>query len=634
MSTSVHRILLVQDDLGHTELVRRGFEAASDRFSLTVVTSIQKAREALQQWQFDLVICELVLPDGGGTELLPASADDAIPADAEYPPILLLTDQGNEQLAAHALQAGAFDYVVRSDSVLLGLAQIADRTLRQWQHVVVRETTERRLRESEARYRRIVETANEGIWIIDAEHRTTFANDRMGEILGFQPQEMVAKSFFDFMDEQGPCDARHLFSAGQSNSRDYECKFKHRDGSDLWMRASCSTFSDENGNFAGLLGMFTDVTAHKQAQSQWLLQKTLLECQSEASLDGIVVVSPAREWISVNQRFIEMWEIPAHVVQSTSSVDALQAIADKVVDPEQFLAKIEDVYSHSEKCVHDEVNLVDGRCFERYSAPVSQEGHYLGRVWYYRDITERKQAEQRTQDLLSQLARANRLSSMSEMASALAHEVNQPLGTIANYAGTCVELINKNRLNMEDLKKCLEIINEQCLRTGKIIGRLKSLVSQAVPRQLVIDVNKLVREVDEILISEIRLGQINMQLELDSALPNTTGDPIQIQQVLVNLIRNAVDASPNDIDARVIVSTVRTDSELLISVADQGTGIPEEQLEHVFEPYVSGKKDGLGLGLSISRTIITAHGGRLWASNNEGHGATFHISLPIDSDKG
>ena len=247
------------------------------------------------------------------------------------------------------------------------------------------------------------------------------------------------------------------------------------------------------------------------------------------------------------------------------------------------------------------------------------------------DITRRKQAEDRYLELVAELAHVSRLSSMGEMVSVLAHEVNQPLGTIANYAGTCVNLLKHERIKLTDLRPILEKINEQTLRAGNIISSLKSVVSKAVPKQTNFDINALCSDVKELLKAEADSKDIIIELDLTPNLPHLQGDPIQLQQVLVNLTKNGIEAT-NRLRAgqgRVVIKTSRDQDYVYVWVADEGTGVESDRVNRIFEPYFTSKNEGLEMGLNISRAIVAAHGGKLMLTNNTESGAEFSFSIPL-----
>ena len=244
---------------------------------------------------------------------------------------------------------------------------------------------------------------------------------------------------------------------------------------------------------------------------------------------------------------------------------------------------------------------------------------------------ELKQAEQVALQHQADLAHVLRLGTIGEMTAGLAHEINQPLGAIANYAQGCVRRLRDGGVGTETLLPIVEAIGAEALRAGEIIRRLRDLVRKDSSRQVQADLNHLVRESVRLIESEVRARNVALELELSPSLPVVSCNDIQIEQVLLNLLLNGVEAIEVAESARRMVSvrTALTGDGAEVAVSDSGIGLPEPPAD-VFAPFYTTKPAGLGMGLSISRSIIEAHGGRLWGSGNADCGATFRFTLPCE----
>jgi two-component system sensor kinase FixL len=249
---------------------------------------------------------------------------------------------------------------------------------------------------------------------------------------------------------------------------------------------------------------------------------------------------------------------------------------------------------------------------------------------FVRDVSARRQVEQRLQELQSELIHVARLSAMGEMASALAHELNQPLTAIINYAQATRRLIN----GIDDQRRAalaglLEKTAQQASRAGQIIHRLRQFVAKGETERTLEDVNTLVEEASTLALIGAAGKGIAVRRVFAADLPPVFLDKIQIHQVVTNLIRNSIDAL-GEVERREIVICTRQHAadQVEISVTDSGPGLAPEVGARLFEPFVTTKPDGMGIGLSICRSIVDAHGGRLWASAAEGGGTAFHVSLP------
>lgn len=252
------------------------------------------------------------------------------------------------------------------------------------------------------------------------------------------------------------------------------------------------------------------------------------------------------------------------------------------------------------------------------------------------DITPRRQAEASAQRQQHQIAHLLRLNLLSELASGLAHEINQPLSAISNFAGAALQMRQTQSLTDQRTVEILTDIQEQAQRAGAIVKNLRAFIKNRQPERTPCDINKVVTESLALLNAELERTRVKTQLALCETLPPLCIDPVQIQQVLINLFQNAVDSmeeAPAD-RRRITVSTIGSVAQVIVRVCDTGKGIAEEDLPRLFDSFFSTKSEGLGMGLNISRSIIESHGGSLTATNNPGNGACFEFVLPAQGDPG
>jgi two-component system sensor kinase FixL len=247
---------------------------------------------------------------------------------------------------------------------------------------------------------------------------------------------------------------------------------------------------------------------------------------------------------------------------------------------------------------------------------------------FIRDLTERQRTEGRLQDLQAELVHIGRLSALGEMSSALAHELNQPLSAVGNYINGARRLIDGGA-NPAAVTDALERASTQTLRAGEIIRRLRDFVQKGETDRRIESLSKLVEEASALALLGAKDADIRVAIRLDPAADQILADRVQIQQVLLNLIRNSVDAMLDSPLRRLTISSRATDTEMVeVSVADTGGGMAAEVLDKLFQPFVTTKSQGLGVGLSICRTIIELHGGRIWTEPNTPIGTIFRFSLP------
>jgi signal transduction histidine kinase/CheY-like chemotaxis protein len=250
------------------------------------------------------------------------------------------------------------------------------------------------------------------------------------------------------------------------------------------------------------------------------------------------------------------------------------------------------------------------------------------------DITERKRAEEereRLRQLEADLAHMNRVSMMGELAASLAHEIKQPITSAVINAQTCTNWLRRDAPDLTKALKAASATVAAVTRAGGIIDRVSSLYRRGTPERELVDLNEIVREMSVLLGDTANRNAVSIRTELDPGLPPTTADRVQLQQVLMNLMLNGIEAMQDTVGELTVASKTTEDGQLLISVSDTGIGLSIDEAERIFEAFFTTKPQGTGMGLSISRRIIESHGGHLWASPNTGRGATFQLTLPVEA---
>ncbi|MBS3916439.1 MAG: PAS domain S-box protein [Sulfuritalea sp.] len=268
-----------------------------------------------------------------------------------------------------------------------------------------------------------------------------------------------------------------------------------------------------------------------------------------------------------------------------------------------------------------------------YEAPlIDAEGHHTGWMGSVLDVTERKRTEELARQQQEKLQFTARLVTMGEMASTLAHELNQPLSAIASYTTGCINRLDAGDLPRDELRDALGKLAVQAQRAGHVIRRIYDFVRRSEPQRAQCDINEITEDAIGLIEADARKRGVRIMLDLTAGLPTCLADRVMIEQVLLNLIRNGVDAMQGmDIDRRLlVVSTTRADRSLQVSVADRGGGIAQKAMEHLFEPFFSTKPEGMGMGLNICRSIIEFHKGRMWVDPNPEGGTIFRFTLPLE----
>jgi C4-dicarboxylate-specific signal transduction histidine kinase len=250
-----------------------------------------------------------------------------------------------------------------------------------------------------------------------------------------------------------------------------------------------------------------------------------------------------------------------------------------------------------------------------------------------RDFTERTLAEDALRQAKADLAHINRVTTVGELTASLAHEVTQPIAAAVTDANTCMRWLKHDHPDLEEVRAAAMRVVKDATRASEIISRIRPLFNKGTPKRELVNVNEVIGEMTVLLRSEAIRYNISVRTELAADLPQAIGDRVQLQQVLMNLMINGIDAMKDVDRARELaIQSRRAEGEqLLVSVSDTGVGLPPQQADQIFNAFVTTKPHGTGMGLRMSRSIVESHGGRLWATDNSPHGASFHFTLSANT---
>ena len=510
--------------------------------------------------------------------------------------------------------------------------------------VVFSDMTERKLaedavRESEKKFSKIFQsspiaislsTINEGRYLdVNQEFLRTFQKSRAG-VIGHTAEEI------GIWNDPGHRVANIDKIKEQGAVRNVEVEIRGKTGQITHILWSAEVL-DVSGESC-LLGSSLDITEEKLAKDELQWKTAFLEAQVDSSLDGILVVDSRNRKILQNQRLNEIWKFPPHVADSEEDVGQLQFAANQTKDPEGFFKKVNYLYAHPDEVIRDEIELVDGTILDRYSSSVRDKaGRHYGRIWAFRDITELKENELKLRQAEAELARVARLTMVGELTASIAHEVNQPLAAVVTNANAITRWLATVPPNLEEAREAVQRIARDGNRASEVIRRVRALIKKSEPVRKPLNLNELIQETVALTQSEMTRKKVLLQTELARDLPRVSADRVQLQQVLLNLVVNSVD-SLSTVTNRPRFLCIRTEraepNAVHIAVHDTGIGIELQQTERLFEPFYTTKPHGLGMGLTISRSIVEAHGGRLWATPNDGRGAKFEFTLPVQEEGG
>jgi len=371
-------------------------------------------------------------------------------------------------------------------------------------------------------------------------------------------------------------------------------------------------------------------------------RRRLAEEENE-KLAAIVESSDDAIWSKSLEGTVTSWNRGAERLYGYSASEIIGQPVSTLApaDQQEEIAEIMKKIGRGESVDHLEtVRLTkDGRRID-VSLTVSpiKDAHrkFVGAATIARDMTASKKAEAEAIEQRAELAHLSRVTMLGELSGSLAHELNQPLTAILSNAQAAQRFLAHDDIDRDELREILSDIVDQDKRAGEVIHRLRLLLKKGEVERQSLDVNSVVQEVLKLIRGDLANQSVTTLANLGSHLPNVQGDRVQLQQVLLNLVMNACDAMNRNAptDRQIVISTETADSAgICISVSDRGPGVAAGKLEQVFEPFITSKAHGLGLGLPICRSIIAAHGGRLWAINNAERGATFNFTLPVTSDQ-
>lgn len=506
---------------------------------------------------------------------------------------------------------------------------------------ILLDITERRrmedaLCESERKYRALYEGSRDGTVAMDLAGRILHCNSLFLDMLGYRGEEIAQRTHQEitpprWLAEEERIAREQVCERGYSDV--YEKEYIREDGSVFPAEIRVYLNTDNEGHPVGTWALVRDITERKRAELALRASERNYREIFNAANEAIFVHHPVTgQILDVNQMMLQLYgysyeeALQLNVADLSfgespySEQDALTWIRKADEEGSQLFERLSR--NRKGEIFWEEVNLK--------SAVIGGERRILAVV---RDVTERKKAETQAQQHLAELTRAWHARTLGEMASGLAHELNQPLCAILNYSNGCLRLSRKEQFSIEILRNSIDQIAAQAERAAGIIKRICGLIAKREPERAALDLQSILREAVHMLHSEAARHDVAMIARLGPDLPMVKGDSVEIEQVALNLMRNAIEAM-SDVDIRsrtlTISSSRLNDREVEVAVTDTGRGVSADLSEKIFESFFTTKDQGLGIGLSLSRRIVEAHGGRLWVESGDGPGATFRFTLPVE----
>ena len=488
-----------------------------------------------------------------------------------------------------------------------------------------RETVNDAFRNSEERYREVVESQTDLVCRYLPDTTLSFVNEAYCQFFKRRREDLIGRKFLDLL----PPKAHETVLLSIASMMVYRRQIttEHEvllpGGSIGWQQWVDSVIMDTDGNVQEIQGLGRDITARVRVETELRESEQRNRAILNAIPDLIFLLNKSGVHIDFHARDERLLLVPPRQLLGRTVREVLPAtVADDI------LRCLDSVLRTGEMKLLEYTLSVSGED-RTYEARMVWGGNE--KVWsLVRDITDQKRAEETRQNLTHAL----RLAVVGELTAMIAHEVNQPLNAILNNSEAAEGLLNANELQVGEFRNILADIRNDVLRASEAIRRVRALSKKRAIAMQRLQIPELINDVIRMVTADAMRRRVQIQSRLSENLPVVLGDPVHLQQVLLNIIINGMDAMNHLPDGqRALIVRAERDPEdnLVVAIRDTGHGISPEVLPRIFKSFYSTKKDGMGVGLSIARSIIEAHGGRIWCENNVSGGATFLFALPLDN---
>jgi two-component system sensor kinase FixL len=487
-----------------------------------------------------------------------------------------------------------------------------------------------------------------GIWRYDLSLNEFYFSDNLKKLLGYKTSE-IEDSGFNFWTRIYPDDYKAVRRAFErhlkgENKLKADCRLKNKSGKYVWFTLHGNAIRDDKGEAIGIKGLLINISRIKKADEKLRLSEKHFMNLIKQSPFPTELLTPDGRISYANPAWNRMWGISTE--EAAQILEKYNMLKDQQILDLGYMSLVERAFEGEVVCLpplqyHADMATTEiGLAQIHGTAPwiqcylyplINSQGKLQHVVNIYFDLTELKKAEARLSSQREDLIRYNRSHSLGQLAGSIAHELNQPLTGILSNSQAGQLLLQKLQPDKIELEDILNDIVNDAKRGGEIIRNLVKLFREQKLKLIPLDINTLIVETINLLNSEFVMQNTEINAKLHPSLPLFNGNRIQIQQVLVNLMMNSLQAmrSIPAVKRSLQVTSNQDGSELIILLDDTGTGIKTKYMKHIFEPEVTYRSGGTGMGLAISKSILEAHGGKIWAENKDEGGARFGFKLPV-----
>jgi PAS domain S-box-containing protein len=662
------RILHLEDDPKDAELIHATLEAEGIVSDLTRVETETDFLASLERGGFDLIFADYTLPSFDGLSALKIALQKCPGV-----PFIFISGTLGEEVAIEALKIGATDYILKQR--LSRIVPSVHRAIRESKERAERKRAEDALRRGQAYLAEAQRLSYTGSFGWDVAGGEIYWSQETFRIFGYDPATKLTTELV--LQRTHPEDrrlVRNIIDCVSEERKDFD--FEHRllmpDGSVKHLQVVARALADKAGRLE-VVGAVMDITERKQDEQRLMTQHTVTQLLAgAATLEKVTpeILQTVCEFLQWDVgalwridreagvlRCVEIWHKESVTIPEFEAISRERTFMRGIGLPGRVWSSQEPAYIPD--VVHD-VNFSRAPIAAReglhaaFAFPILLGGEVLGVMEFFSheirqpeqdllammatvgsqigQFIERKRAEDALRHAQMELTHVTRVATLGEMTASIAHEINQPLSAIANSASACLRWLDAQKL--EEARRSASRVIAESHRASEIIGRIRELAKKAPPRKDWLDVNETIHEVIALVQNGVQRNRIAVEAQLSDDVPLISADRVQLQQVILNLMMNAIEAIGGGEGPRelLIRSGVDGSQGVLVSVQDSGPGLDPNNLDHLFDAFYTTKPQGLGMGLAISRSLVEAHGGRLWASANAPHGAVFQFTLPIGTE--